>query len=118
MLGLGDHGAEPLLEQGLVIKGLLHQLAQAVQLVGLNFAVAGTGLEIGIAVALGTQVVVDQMVGKGGDKRFGVRCTEAHREVQGGLDGIALVRESGRNVEDVARLHDDVDDRLERLAVQ
>ena len=68
MLGLGDHGAEPLLEQGLVVEGLLHQLPQAVQLMGLDFPVAGAGLEVRVAVTFGADLVVDQVIGKGGDK--------------------------------------------------
>ena len=118
VLGLGDHGAEPLLEQDLVVEGLLHQLAQAVQLVGLDLAVTGAGLEIGVAVTLGAHLVVDQVIGEGGDERLGVRCAETDREVHGGLDGVAFVGESGRNVEDVARLHDDINDGIERLAMQ
>lgn len=95
MLGLGDHGAEPLLEQGLVVEGLLHQLPQAVQLMGLDLPVAGAGLEVRVAVTVGADLVVDQVIGKGGDKGLGVRCAETHREVQGGLDGVALVGNPG-----------------------
>jgi hypothetical protein len=40
-------------EQGLVVEGLLHQLPQAVQLMGLDFPVAGAGLEVRVAVTFG-----------------------------------------------------------------
>ena len=78
--------------------------------------VAGRHVRIGVALA--AQFALEDIVGKAAKQLAGIRRAIADRIVKRVFQRITLMRESRRNIENIARLHLFIDDRLEGVNLQ
>ena len=111
----GDEAAKPFREIIRLANHVDHHLANAIKLVLLHAARVFAAGQIRIAVVLATQIVFQRVVGEAADQIATVRPAEADGVVERGFMGEAVMRESRRNVEDIARRQIFVDDRLKRI---
>ena len=84
----------------------------------LNPASMFTAGEIRIAVVLATKIVFQRVIRKAADQIAAVRPTKTNRVVESSLMRKTIVRETGRDVEDIARLKIFINDWLERIDMQ
>jgi hypothetical protein len=92
-----------------------HHIAQAVEFSRQNIRRMIAGRHIRIGIALAAQFALQNIVGKAAEQLAGIRRAIADRIVERVFQGITLMRESRRNIENIARLHLFIDDGLEGI---
>ena len=95
-----------------------HHAAQAFQFILFYPSRMFAAGQIRIAVVLAAEIVFQRIIGKAADQIAAVWPTEADGVVQRRFVSDSVVRESGRNVQNIARLQILINDRRERVNVQ
>jgi hypothetical protein len=95
-----------------------HHIAQTVEFSRQNIRRMIAGRHIRIGIALAAQFTLQNIVGKAAEQLAGIRRAIADRIVERVFQRVTLMRESWRNIENIARLHLFIDDRLERINLQ
>ncbi len=115
MMRLGDELPEPAGEMLRLVDHVEHHLANAFNLLRQDLRRTVACGHLRIAVAIAAQLARQHVVGEAADQFAAVRRAEADRVVDGVFQRIAFVRESRRNIENIARLHLFIDNGVERL---
>ncbi len=118
MTGLTDKFPEPLIEMLRLVDQIQHHAAQFIQLFGQDICRMLTRWHIRVAEAMAAQLALQNVIGKPADHLAATWGAEAHRIVHRVLEGVTLVREAWRDIENIARLQLFVDDADKRIDLQ
>mgnify|MGYP000196517754 CR=1 FL=1 len=111
--GLGNELAKPLLKVFRLVNQPQHHLTQAIQFNRQNIGRMVAGWHVRIGIALAAQFSLQNIVSKAAEQLAGIWRAIADRLVKRIFQRIAFMRESWRNVENIARFHLFIDDGLE-----
>ena len=113
--GLANKLAKPLSEMFRLVDQIQHHTAQLVQLCWQNICRMFARRHIRIAVAIAAQLALQNIVGKAADHLATARCAEPNRVVERVFQGVTLMREPRRNVENIAWLQLFINNPFERI---